>query len=161
MTGDLERDQCTLVYLDRANVLRRFNVCTNSVVGDPQENLSVFSFPMLRVSANGDIFFSGTDGVRRLSPNGQIRVYGPPSPNGAFALQGNTMWTTDAEDRLEQIDITTGNVIAGPRGAGGVVIGLEVYGTPRAAVEAAPLPALSPWPLAALAATLIVVALRR
>ena len=160
LTGDLEPDQCTLVYPDFKNMLRRFNLCTNAVVGDPGETLQVNSFPMLRVSATGDIFFSSVDGIRRMSRDGRIRVYALRSSSGAFALQGNTMWVQVDAGQVEHIDLSSGDVIAGPFSTGGTVFGLEVYGTTRAAAAAASLPAFSPLGVILLAVVLVVIAVR-
>lgn len=136
---ELAGDQCTLYYTSEDTAVRRYNLCTHSVLPTLTTSLSGPHCYALRLRPNRELMVACQEAVHRLSPQGtNLQTYtrqsiGEDDPAGLFALNldpdGSSFWTAGIHSgRVYRVDIETGAVlVAFDSGAGGVS-GLAVYG---------------------------------
>jgi hypothetical protein len=151
---DLAADQCTLYYTSEDALVRRFNVCTNTQLGN---FLTAPSGPCFghRLRPNGDLILACRAAVYRYSSAGTLlRTYSAasfqPAASQLFALNldpdNATFWTADyTSHRVYRIDIATGAQVRSFLAASATTIaGLSIAGE---IVVAQPSPSPSPTPI--------------
>jgi hypothetical protein len=123
---DLAADQCTLFYTSEGNLVKRFNICTDTQLADFATEPAGFSTLYAhRIRPNGDVIAAATNGVVLWDSTGTlVKTY--PAPAGTsllFALNldpdGTSFWTADYfTGQVFRIDIATGTILttfnAGP-----------------------------------------------
>jgi hypothetical protein len=117
---DLAADQCTLFYTSEGNLIKRFNICTDTQMADFAAEPAGFStLYALRIRPNGEVIAAASNGVVRFSAAGAVlQTY--PLPLGEtsflFALNldpdGVSFWTAGySSANVYRIDILSGTVI--------------------------------------------------
>jgi hypothetical protein len=112
---DLAADQCTMFYTSEGNLIRRYDVCTDT----PLANFNPSPLPAspcfaLRIRANGEVLVACQTAVLRLSAAGAvIQTYPAPLTEYLFALNldpnGTSFWTAGYFTKnVFKFDITTG-----------------------------------------------------
>lgn len=155
---DLAADQCTLFYTSGGNLIKRFNVCTNTQLPD-FVTLPVPVSYGLRILANQDVLVAGlsstASAIFLLSPTGALlRTYTLPdaSTTALFPValdpDQSAFWTGDGiGGKVYEVDIASGSILASfdtDPTAGQGLNGLAVYGDlPAAQAKLALAPASS------------------
>ncbi|HMF10529.1 MAG TPA: hypothetical protein VKJ00_15430 [Thermoanaerobaculia bacterium] len=160
---DLASDQCTVHYTSEGNVIKQFNVCTNTQLADFATGLPSSPCYAHRIRPNGEELVACSSMVHRVSSVGTIlQSYAgsgltPPTSN-LFALNldpdGTSFWTGDINSgQVYRIDIGSGAQvtswnagIVGRSMAGLTVVGEIVVAQPTPT----PTPARSPTPTPAI-----------
>jgi hypothetical protein len=136
---DLAGDQCTLYYTSEGNIIRRFDVCTNTQLSDFAAGFtdsgSSSTCYALRIRINAEVMVACTDKVYRLSATGTvIQSYPLPAGETSFLFAMNldpdnaSFWTAGFNSgNIYRINITTGALIT-QFAAGSVVKGLAIFG---------------------------------
>ena len=156
---DLAADQCTAYWLGPG--IRRFDVCQGTQLPD----FTSVDGSDFRLLPAGGVAISRFSTVDIYDANGAL-LRSIPGSGGALALDpdGTSIWLAEGGS-LFKFDMATGNTLIGPIQTGFVgVLGLTVYGEPRAALVNGPLagiPVLSPFVLLALFAVLAGIAALR
>ncbi|MCB1576632.1 MAG: hypothetical protein KDI81_04620, partial [Xanthomonadales bacterium] len=143
---DLDADQCTLHYTSEDATIRRFDVCTRSVLED-LATLPDSRCYALRRRPNGEYLVACENAVFRLSATGATLMsysrlsLGETDPSGLFAMNldpdGLSFWTAGINsNRVVRVSIDDGSVLgsfvatqlAGASN-GGLAIYDEIFGT--------------------------------
>jgi hypothetical protein len=136
---ELGGDQCTLYYTSEDTVVRRYNVCTRTVLPDFAVGLTPPVCYALRLRPNRELMVACQDAVHRLSPQGaNLQTYtrqslGETNVQGLFAINldpdGTSFWTAGlVSGQIYRVDIASGAVLASfSSGPGTVVGGLAIY----------------------------------
>lgn len=136
---ELASDQCTLFYTSEGQLVKRFNVCTNTQLTDFNTAVLPGAFAYAhRLLPSGGILVADSSVVVRLDASGnQIQTYSPPNTGNLFALNldpdGTSFWTADlGNGEVFKIDIATGSIITQWSAAGAAgytqAAGLSVKG---------------------------------
>jgi hypothetical protein len=156
---DVGSDQCTVYWLGAA--FRGFDFCHGNQVQDrPLPDGVDF-----RLLPNGGTAISVFSTIEIFSANGTfVRTISGPGGKLALDPDGTSIWQA-GQGTLTKFDMATGNVLVGPIQTGlPGILGLTVYGEPRAAFvngALAAIPTLSPWMLLALCTVMAALALVR
>ena len=140
---DLAADQSTLYYTSEGNLIRRFNVTTNTQMADftpaPLPNSPCYA---LRILAGGDVLVACTSAVLHLSPAGTVlqtylaSTYGETSFFFALNLDPDLLsfWTAGfSTGNIYRINIATGAQITKFTSPPLITMaGLAVFGEPVA-----------------------------
>ncbi|HZU06162.1 MAG TPA: hypothetical protein VFB73_09310 [Chloroflexota bacterium] len=149
---DLSADQCTMLYTSEDNLIRRFNVCTNTQLSNFATLPAGSECFALRIRPNGEVMVACRDNVFRLSPTGALlQTYTRASINPAetgtlFALNldpdGVTFWTGGrSTGNIYRVNIATGAVVTQFNAAPFTALaGLAVFGEQVVALTPTPTP---------------------
>jgi uncharacterized repeat protein (TIGR01451 family) len=119
---DLAADQCTMLYTSEGNLIRQFNVCTNTQLAN-FATLPAQPCFALRIRLNGEVMVACNDRVLRLSSAGTVlQTYlrsslSPTETGQLFALNldpdGATFWTAaiTGVGTIYRVNIATGAVV--------------------------------------------------
>ncbi|BCL81282.1 hypothetical protein ccbrp13_37470 [Ktedonobacteria bacterium brp13] len=133
----LESNQCTMLYTSAGNLVKSFNVCTNT------QNANFTPIPLggqcwaLAIRANGEVMVACTTHVYRLSATGTVIQTYPISGEFLFALDldpdGTHFWVGGYHSKkVYKVDIATGTGTTAPvftaTGGGPFLSGLAVFG---------------------------------
>jgi len=136
---DLAADQCTLFYTSEGDLVKRFDICTNTQLAD-FATLPTGEAYALRIRPNGDVIVAATGFAYRLDSAGAlVQTYTIPGANLLFAMNldpdGLSFWTGDLNSGdINRIDISTGTVITTFNSSPFTVLGgLAVVGELRVA----------------------------
>lgn len=146
---DLAADQCTLFYTSEGNLVKRFNVCTNTQLADfatlPAGASTGYA---LRIRPNGDIIVAASNEVVRFNSSGTVaQIYPLPVAETSFLFalnldpDGTSFWTAGYNSgNVYRIDMTTGAIITSFNAAkvGCCLSGLAVAGEIRVALDNTP-----------------------
>jgi hypothetical protein len=131
---DLAADQCTMHYTSEGNVVKAFNVCTNTQLPDFATGLPNPNAYAHRILPDGGELVANSDRVVRLNSSGAVvQTYLPSTPESVlFALNldpdGTSFWTADLNTGdIYHFNITTGAQL-GTFSEHGVVPGLSIFG---------------------------------
>ena len=135
---DLAGDQCTLYYTSEDTSVRRYNVCTGTVLPVFATGLTEPYCYALRLRPNRELMVACQEAVHRLSPQGaNLQTYtrqsiGETNAQGLFALNldpdGTSFWTAGAlSGNVYRVDIASGAVLTTFNSGAGGVSGLAVY----------------------------------
>jgi hypothetical protein len=135
---DLAGDQCTLYYTSEDTSVRRYNVCTHTVLPVFATGLTPPYCYALRLRANREVMVACQEAVHRLSPQGaNLHTYsrasiGETDANGLFAMNldpdGTSFWTAGLlSGNVYHVDIASGAVLGSFNSGAGGVAGLAVY----------------------------------
>ena len=164
---DLAADQCTLYYTAGSSTIKRFDLCRNTQLTDfatiPGEQLRP-----IRILPSGDLLVGGLNGLYRIDATGTIRLTFQPFGTDpvfsykAIAVADSTSVWIAWGSSIERIDYQSGTIVQGPLfGPATEIQSLAVVGELRAGTSPAPIPALTPLAIIALAAALAGIALLR
>ena len=136
---DLAADQCTLFYTSEGDLIRRFDVCTNTQLADFATLPSGEAYA-LRIRPNGDVIVAATSVAYRLNSSGVLQqTYTIPGASLLFGMNldpdGTTFWTGDlSSGDVNRVNIATGAIVTTFNSAPPVALGgLAVVGELRAA----------------------------
>jgi len=136
---DLAADQCTLFYTSEGDLVKRFNVCTNTQLPDFATLPSSPGYA-LRIRPNQEVMVAGTSAVYRFSPTGTLlHTYTFPGTSLLFALNLDSdltsFWTGDLPTgKVFKVDINNGSTLTTFATNPGVDLGgLAVFGEVTAA----------------------------
>lgn len=138
---ELAGDQCTLYYTSEDTVVRRYNVCTRTVLPDFAVGLTPPVCYALRLRPNRELMVACQDAVHRISPQGaNLQTYtrqslGESNPQGLFALNldpdGTSFWTAGGVSGwVYRVDIASGAVLTSFNSGPGAVGGLAIFDEP-------------------------------
>jgi hypothetical protein len=156
---DLASDQCTVHYTSEGNVIKQFNVCTNTQLADFATGLPGSPCYAHRIRPNGEELVACSSMVHRVSSAGAILQSYPgsgltPPTSDLFALNldpdGASFWTGDiGSGQVYRINIGSGAQVAswnagivGRSMAGLTVVGEIVVAQPTPT----PTPGVMPTP---------------
>ena len=114
---DLAGDQCTLFYTSEGDLVKRYNVCTNTQLADFATLPTGEAFA-LRIRPNGDVLVATTGFVYRLDSAGAVQqTYPVAGSSFLFALNldpdGTSFWTADIfSGEIFNVDIASGTVLS-------------------------------------------------
>jgi streptogramin lyase len=116
---ELDSDQCTLFYTSEGQLVKRFNVCTNTQLADFNTAVlpGIAAYAHRLLPSGGILVADSTEVVRLDASGNQIQTYSPsPNTGNLFALNldpdGTSFWTADLGGEVFKIDIASGNTIA-------------------------------------------------
>jgi len=138
---DLASDQCTLYYTSEDTTVRRYNVCTRSVLADlitlppTMPNEPCYA---LRLRPNRELMLACQEEVYRISAQGALlqtytrQSLGETNVQGLFAINldpdGTSFWTAGGlSGNVYRVDIASGVVLTTFNSGPGGVSGLSVY----------------------------------
>ena len=135
---DLAGDQCTLYYTSEDTSVRRYNVCTHTVLPVFANGLTGPYCYALRLRPNRELMVACQDAVHRLDVHGaNLKTYtrasiGETDVNGLFAMNldpdGTSFWTAGAvSGNVYHVDIASGDVLGSFNSGPGGVAGLAIY----------------------------------
>ncbi len=113
---DLAADQCTLFYTSEGDLVKRFDVCTNTQLADFATLPSGEAYA-LRIRPNGDVLVAATGFVYRLDSTGALaQTYTLTGSSLLFALNldpdGTSFWTGDlSSGEIYKVDIASGTIL--------------------------------------------------
>ena len=136
---ELAGDQCTLYYTSEDTAVRRYNLCTHSVLPIFTSSLGGPHCYALRLRPNRELMVACQDAVHRLNQQGAIvqtytrQSIGENDAGGLFALNldpdGTSFWTAGVDSGMVyRVDIESGAVLTAFNSGTGGVSGLAVYG---------------------------------
>jgi uncharacterized repeat protein (TIGR01451 family) len=134
---DLASDQCTVFYTDEGTVVKRFNTCTITPLGNLNSLALTGSHAFaLRILPSGGVLVADSEQVVQLNSTGLlVNTYTPCACANLFALNldpdGTSFWTADSvTSDVFRVDIATGTVLKqfNTGTASGTVFGLSVKG---------------------------------
>lgn len=140
---DLGADQCTLYYTSEDITVRRYNLCTRTVLPALITTLTPPFCYALRVRPNREVMVACQDAVHRVSPQGvNLQTYtrqslGETNAQGLFAMNldpdGTSFWTAGGlSGSVYRVDIASGAVLtifnSGPGGVSGLAVYDELFG---------------------------------
>jgi hypothetical protein len=133
---DLSSDQCTVLYTNESNTIRRFNGCTGMQLTDFATVATATKCFALRIRPlTMEVMVACDDGAHRLSSAGvNLKTY---ALGDVFALNldrdGKSFWTANLNgSNVFKVDIGAGTVLQ-TIATGGTVWGLAVFGEVLAA----------------------------
>jgi streptogramin lyase len=148
---DLAADQCSLYYAAQGTAVRRFDVCTRTQLPDFVDTSSTITG--VRIRPNGEVLVAVDSAVYRLSPSAAfIEVYLDPISGGpgrslhqevALDPNGTSFWTKGRGD-LYRFNVMTREVERQFFPEGSTHAGFAIFGEPRVALSAPPLPTPTP-----------------
>lgn len=138
---ELAGDQCTLYYTSEDTTVRRYNVCTHTVLPDFAIALTPPFCYALQLRPNRELMVACKESVHRLSPQGDnLQTYtrqsiGETDPDGLYELNldpdNTSFWTGGVNSgNVYRVDIESGTVLTSFNTGTGGVDGLAVYGQP-------------------------------
>ena len=136
--NDLAADQCTMFYTSEGDAIKRFDVCTNTQLGDFATGGASPKYA-LRIRSNGEVLVAATSVLERYSPGGVLmQTYAFPGTL-SFAMNldpdGAHFWTADYfSGTVYKYDIASGAIVLSfPSTPLTFASGLAVVGEPTAA----------------------------
>ena len=135
---ELAGDQCTLYYTSEDTSVRRYNLCTHTVLQPLANGLTGPYCYALRLRPNRELMVACQDAVHRLDVQGaNIKTYtrtsiGETDPGGLFAMNldpdGTSFWTAGIfSGNVYHVDIASGDVLGSFNSGPGGVAGLAIY----------------------------------
>ncbi len=113
----LTPDGCTLFYTSEGTSVKRFNVCTNTQLGDFATGLPGTAFAV-KLLPGGGALVADSSSIKRLDASGAIvQQYGSPAAGAWFSLaldpSGTSFWAGDSPSGdVKQFDLASGAVLA-------------------------------------------------
>src|SRR5204862_6965101 len=122
----LSADQCTLLYTGQTDVIRRFNVCTNTQITNFATSFHTPALQpgfdqtcsALRIRPNAEVIVACDQGAIRLGTDGSVlRAY--PTPGDVLVgldldPDGLSFWAASSTGVVRHLDVATGAQIAAP-----------------------------------------------
>jgi hypothetical protein len=135
--NDLAADQCTMFYTSEGDAIKRFDVCTNTQLGDFVAGGASPKYA-LRIRSNGEVLVAATSVLERYSAGGVLmQTYAFPGTL-SFAMNldpdGAHFWTADYHTgTVYKYDIVSGAIVSSfPSAPLTFASGLAIVGEPTA-----------------------------
>ena len=144
---DLGSDQCTLLYTNRGNAVKRFNACTNAQMTDLNTSSLSGTAHEVRALLDGGALVANSGVIRRIGPGGAVvQTYDAPGQdcwsNVTLGTTASTFWAADScTSNVYKFDFssTAGQLQFNSGTRRNTIGGMAVFGGLRAATAGADL----------------------